>query len=160
MATSPPRRRSTDSRPPRAPSFGPAPGGMAPPDAEAVTRSIALALDSARRTRRPLTVVALALPRDAAPDALDAVAVMVRHTVRDTDGLWRDGPEGLILVLTDVDGPNCEPPLARLRLRLRREGFGDALMGRAAPAPGISAAALLELVRAELRPISFNRRPG
>lgn len=160
MATSPPRRRRTDSRPPRAPSFGPAPGGVAQADAEAVIRSIALALEAAKRTRRPLTVVALAVPGDAAPDALDEVAVMVRHTVRDTDGLWRDGSDGLILLLADVDGPNCEPPLARLRLRLRREGLGEVLMGRAAPAPGISAADLLELVRADRRPVSFRRRPG
>lgn len=160
MATSPPRRRSTDSRPARARSFGPAPGGVAQSDAEAVVRSIALALEAARRTRRPLTVVALAVPHDAAPDAVDQVAVMVRHTVRDTDGLWRDGADGLILVLDDVDGPNCEPPLARLRLRLRREGFGEVTMGRAAPPPGVSAADLLELVRAERTPVSFRRRPG
>ena len=49
---------------------------------------------------------------------------LVRHTVRDTDGLWPDGKGGLIIILTDVDGPNSEPALARLRLRLKAEGMG------------------------------------
>lgn len=133
---------------------------MAPPDAQAVSRSIALALDAAKRSRRPMTIVALAISAGADAVALDHVATLVRHTVRDTDGLWRDGPQGLVLVLADVDGPKSEPALARLRLRLRREGLGEVLMGRAAPPAGISADDLLDLVRAELRPVSFNRRPG
>ncbi len=53
-----------------------------------------------------------------------------------------------------MDGPNSEPALARLRLRLKAEGMGAALMGRAAPAPGISAADLLALAQADLQPIS------
>ena len=43
--------------------------------------------------------------------------------MRDTDGLWPDGPGGLMLVLVDADGPNSEPALARLRMRLRSEGL-------------------------------------
>ena len=77
------------------------------------------------------------VPEPSDAEALARVAALVRTTVRDTDGLWSDGPGSLVLVLVDVDGPNSEPALARLRLRLRREGFGAARMGRASPAPGI-----------------------
>ncbi len=87
-----------------------------------------------RRSRRPLTLVALALPNASGPQASRFTAI-VRHTVRDSDGLWSDGPDGLILVLIDADGPNSEPALARLRMRLRSEGMAGALMGRAARRP-------------------------
>ena len=83
----------------------------------------------------------------------------MRRTVRDTDGLWRDGPAASIVLLTDVDGPNSEPALARLRMRLKADGLARMAMGRAAPAPGIGAADLLLLAREDLRPIS-TRRPA
>jgi hypothetical protein len=158
MAIAGPRRRSSDARTTQAPAFGPTPGGVGPPDPEGVARSLELALEAARRSRRPLTLVAMEAPEGADEAELSRVATLVRSVVRDTDGLWRDGPASLVLVLVDVDGPNCEPALARLRLRLRREGFGQALMGRASPAPGIGAADLLELARGDRRVVSRPHR--
>ena len=84
----------------------------------------------------------------------DRLQAIVRRTVRDTDGLWRDGECSLILLLTDADGPNAEPALARLRMRLKADGLAGASMGRAAPAPGIDAQTLLTLAREDLRPIA------
>lgn len=118
-------------------------------------RSLELAVETARRARRAITLVALEIPAAIDEAGLATVATSVRHTVRDTDGLWRDGPTSLLLLLTDADGPNSEPALARLRLRLRSEGFGAVLMGRAAAAPGISAADLLALARGDRRVISY-----
>jgi hypothetical protein len=155
VSTAEPQRRRSDARPPRSQPFGPTPGGLAPPDPEGVMRSLELAVESARRIRRAVTLIAMELAPPADERALAQVASLVRHTVRDTDGLWRDGASGLVLVLTDVDGPNSEPALARLRLRLRAEGFGAALMGRAAAAPGISAVDLLALAREDRRVISY-----
>jgi len=161
MAMVGPRRRSADARSAGPPAFGPTPGDVGPPDPAGVTRSLELALETSRRLRRPLTLVAMEVPDDELRgDAVTRVAALVRSTVRDTDGLWRDGTGSLVLVLSDVDGPNCEPALARLRLRLRREGFGAALMGRASPPPGISAADLLELARGDRRPVARPHRPA
>lgn len=154
MATAQPRRRHGDGRPPFRPGFGSTPGAMAAPDAAALLRSLALALEGARRARRPLTLVVLMLPDGAASGDLERAAAIVRRTVRTTDGVWRDGRDGLMVVLADADGPNSEPALARLRLRLRAEGLGAARMGRAAPAPGVPAELLLDLARADARPIS------
>ncbi len=153
MATDPQRRRS-DARRPQARPFGPTPGGLGPPDPAGVLRSLEHAVGSARRMRRPVTLVVLQLPSPVDEPALARVADLVRRTVRDTDGIWRDGPGGLALVLMDADGPNCEPVLARLRLRLRSDGLGAVLMGRAAAAPGIGAADLLDLAHEDRRAIS------
>lgn len=153
-----PRRRRSDTRDVATPAFGPPPGGVGAPDPAGVARSIALALESSRRFRRPLTLVAMEVPDPGDADALGRFASLVRSTVRDTDGLWRDGPGSLVLVLIDVDGPNSEPALARLRLRLRREGFGAALMGRASPAPGVAADDLLELARGDRRSVAHPQR--
>ncbi len=159
MSIAGPRRRSSDARVTAAPAFGPTPGGIGPPDPAGVARSIALALEASRRHRRPLTVVVMDVPEPSDADALAQVAALVRTTVRDTDGLWCDGPGSLVLVLVDVDGPNSEPALARLRLRLRREGFGAARMGRASPAPGVGADDLLQLARGDRRPVARPQRP-
>jgi len=155
MAIAGPRRRRSDARRPQPVPFGPTPGRIGPPDPAGVLRSLELALESARRLRRPLTLVALELPSPLDERALAEVAGLVRRTVRDTDGLWRDGERSMVLLLTDADGPNSEPALARLRLRLRRERQGDVRMGRAAPPPGIGAEALLALAREDCRPISY-----
>ena len=155
MATAEPHRRRGDSRRPLSRPFAPTPGSLGRPDPEGVARSLELAVETARRARRPITLVSLEMPPPHDEKALSRVATSVRHTVRDTDGLWRDGPISLLLVLTDADGPNSEPALARLRLRLRSEGFGGLLMGRAAAAPGISAEALLALAREDRRVISY-----
>ncbi|MGD9572208.1 MAG: hypothetical protein AB7V62_10005 [Thermoleophilia bacterium] len=125
-----------------------------------MARSIGLALETARRSRRPLTLVAMEVPEGTDAEGLLRFAGIVRSTVRDTDGLWREGEGSLVLLLADVDGPNCEPALARLRLRLRREGFGSALMGRASPAPGLPASMLLELARGDQRVVARPQRPA
>ena len=156
MATDPQRRRG-DARRPQARPFGPTPGALGPPDAAAMMRSLEHALASARRMRRPITLVVLELAHPADGDALARVADLVRRTVRDTDGIWRDGRCGLALVLMDADGPTGEPALARLRMRLRSEGLRGVLMGRAAAAPGIGAADLLDLAR-EDRQRDLHRR--
>ncbi len=153
MAMLGPGRRRTDARAPAPRPFGPTVGASGAADPDGVRRSLEQALDTVRRMRRPLTLVALELPGATAPQ-VNRFTAIVRHTVRDTDGLWSDGPAGLILVLVDADGPNSEPALARLRMRLRSEGMGGALMGRAAPAPGITADDLLALARADRQPIA------
>ena len=158
MATAGPRRRSSDARRPRPQPFGPTPGAIGPADPDGVMRSIQFALEVARRHRRPMTLVAITAPEPCTEDELGRLASLVRRTVRDTDGLWRDGVDSLVLLLTDADGPNSEPALARLRMRLRGEGLSGASMGRAAPAPGLAAPALLALAHDALAPIV--RRTG
>ncbi len=152
MASSGPRRRRTDARRERPPAFEPPSDGLAPADPQALLRSLGGALASARRQRRPMTLVSLSVTGgDGA--RLERVAALTRRTVRDTDAIWRDGEAGLALLLADADGPRSEPALARLRLRLRSIGMGAVMMGRAAPPPGISAEELLLLARADRRPI-------
>ena len=153
MAILGPGRRRGDARDPAPRPFGPTLAAPGPADPDGVRRSLEQALDTVRRLRRPLTLIALQLPA-ATPERAARFTSIVRHTVRDTDGLWPDGEGGVILILVDVDGPNSEPALARLRMRLRSEGMGAALLGRAAPAPGISAADLLALARSDRQPIS------
>ena len=150
-----PQRRRNDAQPARSQILGPTPGGLGPPDPEGARRSLELAIATARRVRRAITLVALEVPPPVDERALEQVASLVRRTVRDTDALWRDGSASLILLLTDADGPNSEPALARLRLRLRSEGFGAVRMGRAAAAPGIGAPDLLALAREDRRAISY-----
>jgi hypothetical protein len=82
------------------------------------------------------------------------VATIVRRTVRETDGVWRDGDTSLVVLLTDADGPSSEPALARIRLRLRGERLNGVMMGRAAPPPGLPATELLALARSNCRRIS------
>lgn len=153
MASEPQRRRG-DARRPQERPFGPTPGGLGAPDPAGMLRSLEHAVGSARRMRRPVTLVALEAPEGAGEAELARVADLVRRTVRDTDGIWRDGPAGLALVLMDADGPGCEPVLARLRMRLRSDGLGGVSMGRAAAAPGIGAADLLDLAHEDRRAIS------
>lgn len=153
MAIAGPGRRRGDARDPKPRPFGPTLAAPGPEDLDGVRRSLEQALETARKVRRPLTLIALQLS-GAPADRMAQFTSIVRHTVRDTDGLWPVGTGDLIIILTDVDGPNSEPALARLRLRLKAEGMGAALMGRAAPAPGISAADLLSLAHADLEPIS------
>ncbi|HWH15810.1 MAG TPA: hypothetical protein VNT51_13795, partial [Miltoncostaeaceae bacterium] len=126
----------------------PTPGAAPAAGAEELVRSIHLALEQARRTRRHVTLVALdsgGIPGDG---AVETLAELVRNTVRSGDGLWRDGNTGLALLLADVDGLGVEPVLARMRLRLRSV-TPRVRMGRAAAAPGIGAADLLELARGD-----------
>lgn len=160
MGTAGPRRRSSDARRPQTHPFGPTPGGIGPADPDGVMRSIELALDAAKRSRRPMTLVAITAPVPCTDDELARLAGIVRRTVRDSDGVWRDGGDSLVLLLTDADGPNSEPALARLRMRLRSEGLSGVSMGRAAPAPGIGAPDLLGLARDDLTPISGRRSQG
>ena len=152
MADAGPRRRRIDRWPDDPPALGSAPGALAQPDPQALLRALAEALEAARRQRRAATLVNKSVPEgDGA--VLERVADLARATVRDTDVIWRDGQGGLALLLADADGPASEPALARLRLRLRGRGMIDVQMGRAAPAPGIGAAELLVLARADARPI-------
>lgn len=143
-----PRRRTADARPPRPALIAPTPPAAAPGGGEELVRSIELALDQARRGRRHVTLVALAAGGVPGDGSLEALAELVRNTVRSGDGLWRDGEAGLALLLADVDGLGVEPVLARMRLRLR--GLTPRVrMGRAAAAPGIGAGDLLDLARAD-----------
>jgi hypothetical protein len=152
VADAGPRRRRTDRRRDDPPALGAAPAALGPPDPQALVRALAEALASARRQRRAATLVSMSVPEgDGA--GLERLADLARATVRDTDVIWRDGRGGLVLLLADADGPASEPALARLRLRLRGRGMIDVQMGRAAPAPGIGAAELLGLARADARPI-------
>jgi GGDEF domain-containing protein len=156
MGTSGERRRAADDRPPQ-PGFGPTPGAVGPPDPEGFARTLSAALEGARRARRALTLVRIeVVPRGGADGEreLCEVARLVRATVRESDGIWRDGPASLALLLADTDGPNAEPALARMRLRLRGRVHADVLIGRAAAQPGVSAGVLQELARSDARSIS------
>lgn len=156
MGTSMERRRRADGRP-ATPIFGPTPGAFGAPDPLGFARSLEYALDGARRGRRSLTLVVVDLRPRPGADAeavLMEVASTLRGTLRETDGVWRDGDASLAVLLADTDGPNAEPALARLRLRLRQRVKADIAMGRAAAQPGVSADLLLELARGDMRPIS------
>lgn len=148
----PHRRRRTDRRGAGRPALAATGQDLGPPDPEGLLASLDRALGTARRQRRPATLVCLSVP-DGEGAALQRLASLTRRTVRDTDALWRDGEAGLALLLADADGPASEPALARLRLRLRGRGMEGVLMGRAAPPPGIGAQELLVLARADRRPI-------
>jgi hypothetical protein len=157
MAVAGPRRRRADARSPQPPPFGPTPGGVAAPDPAGVMRSIEHALEAGRRLRRPMTLVCVEMTDPADEARVSRVATLVRRTVRDTDGVWRDGPASLVVLLTDCDGPNSEPALARIRLRLKGEKVnGGVMMGRAAPPPGLPAGELLALARSDCRRISHH----
>lgn len=129
------------------------PGVVGPADPGGVRGSLRGALEAARSMRRQVVLVSLELAGVHGEAELARLAALVRRTVRDTDALWRDGQRSLLLLLADIDGPGSEPALARIRLRLRSEGLGAALMGRAAPAPGIPPEELLILAREDARPI-------
>jgi hypothetical protein len=105
--------------------------------------------------RLPVVLVSLELAESHGEAELARLAALTRRTVRDTDGLWRDGDRSLLLLLADVDGPGSEPALARLRMRLRGEGLGRARMGRAAPAPGIPLEEVMLLAREDTRPVDL-----
>jgi hypothetical protein len=152
MTSSGQRRRRTDAGRGRPPAFQPAPDGLGPADPQTLLRSLGGALESARRQRRPITLVCLSVTTGGG-GALGRLAELTRRTVRDTDAIWRDGEGGLVLMLADADGPRSEPALARLRLRLRGRGMVGVAMGRASPPPGIGAEELLLLARADRRPI-------
>ncbi len=146
-----PRRRQTDERPRPALIAPTPPGPLGDPDPDGVVRSIDVALGAARKGRRHLTLLAISVS-DGVVDPqvrLEEVANLVRNMVRGTDGIWRDGPTSLAVLLADVDGPSVEPVLARLRLRFKGVLPGRTRMGRAAAAPGIGASDLLGLARAD-----------
>lgn len=150
MTASDPRRRRADTRPPRPALIAPTPSPLPTSSAGAeVVGSIDNALAEARRGRRHVTLVSLRIDGDPTGFALDPLADLVRRTVRSGDGLWRDGEAGLALLLADVDGPSVEPVLARMRLRLRHLPGRKVRIGRAAAPPGIGAADLLDLARAD-----------
>lgn len=156
MATGIERRRTSDARPPHL-IFGPTPGAVGAPDPEGFARSLAYALESARKRRRALTLVVIEI---APPDGADVertvgeAADLVRRTVRDNDGVWRDGQMSLSVLLADCDGPSAEPALARVRLRLRNQVKAAITMGRAAAQPAMDADILMSLARGDRRNIS------
>jgi hypothetical protein len=156
MAVAPPRRRHSDGRPPLPVAIAPTPAPLGPADAQAVQHSIEAALEVSRRLRRPVTLVALQVIAQgpAAEKLLVRMADIVKRTVRESDGVWRDGTTTIVVLLADADGPKAEPALARIRLRLKAEGVRGIGMGRATPAPGIGAEALLGLAHGDTRQIS------
>ena len=156
MAVAPPRRRQSDGRPPLPVAIAPTPAPIGPPDAHAVQSSIEAALEVSRRLRRPVTLVALHVLAQgpAAEKLLLRMTDIVRRTVRESDGVWRDGATTIVVLLADADGPKAEPALARIRLRLKSEGVRGIGMGRATPAPGIGAEALIGLAHGDTRQIS------
>jgi hypothetical protein len=155
MATSIERRRASDARPQHL-IFGPTTGSFGAPDPEGFSRSLEYALEGARKGRRPLTLMVIeiaARSKDDSESVVVEVAALVRRTVRDSDGVWRNGTGSLAVLLTDCDGPSAEPALARVRLRLRNQVKADITMGRAAAQPLVTGADLLNLARGDLRPI-------
>ena len=155
MAVAPPRRRHSDGRPPLPVAIAPTPAPLGPADPEAVQRSIEAALEVAKRLRRPVTLVALQVLAEGptGEKLLGRMADIVRRTVRESDGVWRDGAATIVVLLADADGPKAEPALARIRLRLKAEGVRGIAMGRATPAPGIGAEALIGLAHGDIRAI-------
>lgn len=116
-------------------------------------RAVGEALSALRRARRPMTLASLELEPPADEGDLVQLAELVRAQVRDSDGLWRDGPLALLILLTDADGPSADVPLGRIRRSLRGEGYDEALLGRASPPPGIDLIGLMELLRDDARPL-------
>jgi hypothetical protein len=156
MATSIERRRRSDTRPGN-PIFGPTPGALSWADPEGFARSLEYALEAARKGRRPLTLVVIEIvpPKGADVEStVMEVAGLVRRTIRESDGVWRDGPLSLCVLLADCDGPNAEPVLARVRLRLRNLVKAEITMGRAAAQAGLDAEMLMSLARSDRRSIS------
>ena len=148
-----PARRRSDARKPKPLPLAPTPGAVGAPDPGGVRGSLRGALEAARGMRRSVVLVSLELAASHGEAELARLAGLVRRTVRETDALWRDGQRSLLLLLADIDGPGAEPALARIRLRLRSEGLGTAMIGRAAPAPGIEPEELLNLAREDARPV-------
>lgn len=156
MATGIERRRVSDARPQNL-IFGPTPGAFGAPDPEGFARSLEYALEAARKGRRPLTLMVIDVASRNGADieaTVIEVAGLVRRTVRDSDGVWREGEASLAVLLTDCDGPSAEPALARVRLRLRNQVKADITMGRAAAQATVTAADLMDLARGDLRSIS------
>ena len=147
-----PSRRRTDLRPAHA-LFGPTPGALSPVDRAAFLRSLELALESARRERRSLTLVVVDLGPNAGDAVLARSARLVRNTIRESDGVWRTGARSLAVLLQDADGPTAEPAVARLRLRLKADGAAAGRVGRATAAPGIAPEELMGLAEADCRPL-------
>ncbi len=152
MATQGPLRRKTDLRP-RSALFGPTPGPVEPVNREAFLKSLDHALDASRRGRRFVTLVVVDLEQDSAEELISRLANVVRHMIRETDAMWRTGKKSFTILLADADGPNAEPVVARLRLRMRTEAKAPMSIGRATAAPGIDPMTLIDLAKADRREI-------
>ena len=124
MATAGPRRRSSDTRRPVHSPSARRPATSARPTRTAWMRSLEFALEA--RAAAPA-------PDDARRD-LGARLPSRRTTWRGSrpscaarcatpTGCGGTARSSLILLLTDADGPNSEPALARLRMRLKAEGL-------------------------------------
>lgn len=148
-----PHRRQADGRPQRPALIAPTPGLDAAVPAE-VRRSIDVALERARAGRRHVTLVAAALPADVDGGVYDHLAAALRRAIRSGDGLWSDGPRSMVALLADLSGPGAQPVLERLE-RVVQAFAGDGVeLGRASAPPGIGALDLLDLARADRRPVA------
>ena len=58
-----------------------------------------------------------------------------------------------------ADGPNAEPVVARLRMRMRAEAGAPLTIGRATAAPGIDPMTLIDLAKSDRREIPVSE-PG
>ena len=124
-------------------------GALPEPHQVAFEEVLTSALERSRESRRALSIVLLEVgpPTD---DAVAGVLAIVRHTIRDSDGVWRTTPEHLWIILADAGGPSAEPALARLRDALR-EQEATVRIGRAAAMPGTDARQLQLIAAFDLR---------
>ena len=147
-------RRSADRRRDRAPLLPVPPSESIPPvDARGFGASIALALTAARRSRRPVSLVLVDLEVDA---PVAQIVTALRTTIRETDGVWRPGPERLAVLLADAGGPESEPAFARLTAALAAIET-PIRIGHAAAAPGIDAQSLLAIAEGDIRALETER---
>ena len=152
MATQGPLRRKTDLRP-RSALFGPTPGPVEPVDRESFLKSLDHALDASRRGRRFVTLIVVDAEGEITEPIVWQLAGIVRHMIRETDAMWRTGVRSFTVLLADADGPSAEPAVARLRLRLKADSPLPLMIGRATAAPGVDPTTLIELAKADRRPI-------
>ena len=124
-----------------------------PVDARGFGASIALALTAARRSRRPVSLVLVDLEVDA---PVAQIVTALRTTIRETDGVWRPGPERLAVLLADAGGPESEPAFARLTAALAAIET-PIRIGHAAAAPGIDAQSLLAIAEGDIRALETER---
>lgn len=148
VGTPSPGRRRDDERPPRPALIAPTPTGAAALPDE-VRRSIDAALDRARRGRRHVTLVSVAVPAEAPAPTFERVVAVLRRTIRQGDGLWCKSANSLVILLADVDGPSSQRVLTRLSTELAAFQNVGVAMGRASAPPGIGARDLLELAIAD-----------
>jgi len=105
--------------------------------------------DTGRR-RRAISVVMLEITRSGRSAFTSRLASDLARVVRASDRMWRIGPRTLMVILADVDGGQAVAAAGRLRVWMSNQAMVPLSMAWSAAPPGIDAAGLMELLRAEI----------